>query len=305
MEETDKNIDSFHLAGIVPVAGQPLDFGLPWHDSCMPIAKNLLAVDRSVIECAYAGCETIWIVCNDDMQPLIRYRIGDWINDPVWISRKHDFRPSENRKQIPIFYVPILPKDRDKRDCLAWSVLHGAASAYSVGLPISKWVTPDRYYTSFPYGVYPFEFIRDYRKQISSREGFMLRHQGKTVQDGEYLGFTFTDKDFVAIRKHFRQNSTGMYKSTLDGSIPRDKLPLHERYSARNFSLEEVFEILENGDTKTVDCVWYNKIDNWESYCSYLGSGEKDKISRPSKLLFSYREFNRVGQDSEEPELGD
>ena len=53
----------FHLAGVVPVASQPLDFNFPWHDCCMPIAPNYLAVERAVVECAYAGCETIWIVC--------------------------------------------------------------------------------------------------------------------------------------------------------------------------------------------------------------------------------------------------
>ena len=62
---------SFHLAGIIPIAGQDLDFNMPWHDCLMPIAQNYLAVERAVVECAYAGCETIWVVCHDDMQPLI------------------------------------------------------------------------------------------------------------------------------------------------------------------------------------------------------------------------------------------
>ena len=82
MIEKSVNIQSsFHLAGIVPVAGQRLDFNLPWHDSCVPIASDYLAVERAVVECAYAGCETIWIVCHDDMQPLIRNRIGEIIED--------------------------------------------------------------------------------------------------------------------------------------------------------------------------------------------------------------------------------
>ena len=69
---------NFHLAGIIPVAGQPLDFKMPWHDCMMPLNKDYLAVEHSVVECAYAGCETIWIVCHDDMQPLIRSRLGDY-----------------------------------------------------------------------------------------------------------------------------------------------------------------------------------------------------------------------------------
>ena len=69
MIEQPTNIqNAFHLAGIIPVAGQPLDFNLPWHDSCVAIAPGYLAVERAVVECAYAGCEIqfgleeIWIL---------------------------------------------------------------------------------------------------------------------------------------------------------------------------------------------------------------------------------------------------
>ena len=79
-----------HLAGIIPVAGQPLDFNFPWHDCLQPIGKNYLAIERSALECAFAGCDTIWIACNDDMQPLIKSRIGDYVQDPVYIFREHD-----------------------------------------------------------------------------------------------------------------------------------------------------------------------------------------------------------------------
>ena len=37
MEKGIQNINSFHLAGIVPVAGQKLDFDFPWHDCLQPI----------------------------------------------------------------------------------------------------------------------------------------------------------------------------------------------------------------------------------------------------------------------------
>jgi hypothetical protein len=130
---------SFHLAGIIPVSGQDLDFNMPWHDCLMPVAQNYLAVERAVVECAYAGCETIWVVCHDDMQPLIRHRLGDWVSDPVWEYRKWDRFPSQKVKDIPIFYVPISVNDRGKRDCLSWSVLYGAVSAYKISHMISKW----------------------------------------------------------------------------------------------------------------------------------------------------------------------
>ena len=33
IENGKKDVYKFHLAGIIPVGGQPLDFNLPWHDS--------------------------------------------------------------------------------------------------------------------------------------------------------------------------------------------------------------------------------------------------------------------------------
>ena len=69
----DKN---FHLAGIIPVAGHKVDFGMEWDESLAPISPNYTLIENAVYECAWAGCDTIWIVVNDDMAPLLRYRLG-------------------------------------------------------------------------------------------------------------------------------------------------------------------------------------------------------------------------------------
>ena len=169
---------SFHLAGIVPISGQSLDFELDFPDCMMPISKNYTLVEHAVYECAMAGCETIWLICNDDIAPIIRYRIGDYIQDPVYINRKSMF-PSTHRVRIPIFYVPIHPKDRDKRDCLSWSVIHGALTSLKVTSQLSKWIIPDKYYVSFPYGIFPVEEIRDKRKAISSKNNFYIKYKNE------------------------------------------------------------------------------------------------------------------------------
>jgi len=287
----------FHLAGIIPIASPALDFDFPWHDSCMPISQNYLAVERATVECAYAGCETIWIVCNDDMQPLIRHRLGDYINDPVWNFRNKDFRPSESKKQIPIFYVPIHPKDRDKRDCLSWSVLYGSISAYSISKQLSSWVIPDKYYVAFPYGVYPVEFLREHREIISSGHSVALTHKGDSVRKNKYLGFTFSNDDLILLRRVLREKATGLYAPAQGGDYPRQKLPLNERYSARFFSLEEVFEPLNFESSCLIDVEWYHGIDNWDRYCQFLASEESKEIKRPSKNILSYREFNKIGEE--------
>jgi len=292
----------FHLSGVVPVAGMPSDFNFPWHDCCMPIAPNYLAVERAVVECAYAGCETIWIVCNDDMQPLIRHRLGEYITDPVWAVRPQDPKASEKRKQIPIYYVPIHPNDRDKRDCLSWSVLHGAMTAYNISLGISKWVAPDRYYVAFPYGVYPVDVVREFRRDISSKKGFALAYDNKTVNDGEYLGFTFDSMDFIQIRRDLRQKATGMYAPGQKG-IPQEKLPVEERYSARFFSLEDVFGSMKFEKEGIVNLPWYHRVDSWEGYCNFISSENHKEIRRPPKYILDYHEWNLIGEDNynEEP----
>tara|TARA_R100000458_G_C8269107_1_gene243910 strand:+ start:146 stop:1036 length:891 start_codon:yes stop_codon:yes gene_type:complete len=295
IENGKENVQSFHLAGIVPVAGQKLDFNFPWHDSLIPVAKDFLAVERSVYECSLAGCETIWIVCHKDMQPLIRYRIGEWIEDIAKVGRADKF-PSESRRRIPIYYVPIHPKDRDKRDCLGWSVLYGALTAYSISKRMSKWVVPDRYYVSFPYGVYDMSNLRKNRKKISNRNNFYACYNGKTVQDGEYLSFTFSGEDFKRIRRKFRENSTNSFvKGTLE------KLPIEERYNSRYFSLDKIFKyVIIETDDLVVDVDWYYNIDNWDGYCSYLGSEESKYIFKPNYI--KYHEWNPIGYEEEDNE---
>ena len=70
IDEKTFQTNSFHLAGIIPIAGQKFDFNMDWNDCLMPIAPNYTLIDHAVYEWAYAGCETIWIVCNDDTQPF-------------------------------------------------------------------------------------------------------------------------------------------------------------------------------------------------------------------------------------------
>ena len=251
-------MSGFHLAGVIPVAGQPLDFDMPWHDCMMPIGQNYLAIERSVVECAYAGCETIWVVCHDDMQPLIKHRLGEYVQDPVWVHRPFAKSMSNYKKPIPIYYVPIHPRDRNKRDCLSWSVLYGARTAYSISRGISKWLAPRRYYVSFPYGVYDPWIPREHRKVISSEKQVFLSFEGKTVIDGEYLGFTFDADDYARLVSEVRQKSTGLFRD----SEKRERLPVDERFSYRNFSIKDVFESLNLSAAEEIQISSYYGIDN-------------------------------------------
>ena len=287
IESGPQNQKSFHLAGVVPIAGQPLDFNFPWHDSLMPIGEEYLALERAVVECAAAGCETIWIVCHKDTQALVRHRLGEWVYDPV--SLKRGPYSSEEEKQIPIFYVPIHPKDRDKRDCLGWSVLYGALTSYHISRKLSKWVVPDKFYVAFPYGVYSPDILRTHRKKISSSGTFHLTHEGKSVKDGEYLGFTFDGEDFKKCRSSVREQATATYDT--EGN----KLPLEKRYSARHFSLDIVFKSVIMEEENAVELPWYHRVDSWKDYRNFLSSEET--VIKPERM--EYNEWNPIGHDGE------
>ena len=286
IEKGPQNSNAFHLAGIVPVAGQPLDFNLPWHDSLMPIAADYLAVEHAVLECATAGCETIWVVCHADMQPLIRHRVGEWIYDPASMGRGP--LGDKEIKKIPIYYVPVHPKDRDRRDCLGWSVLYGALSAYHISRRLSKWVVPDKYFTSFPYGIYPLDAIRSSRQAISSPKPFFLTHKNKNIKAGDYLAFTFDGEDFKNCRRIIRTEATTAWDR--EGN----SLPLEKRYSARHFSLDKIFSCVILDKSDGVEVPWYHSIDSWDNYRSFVASDFS--LERPS--FMKSKTWNKIGRDN-------
>ena len=292
LDKEDVSMERFHLAGIVPVAGQPLNFRMPWHDSMMPIAADYLAVERAVHECATMGCETIWIVAPKDMQPLLRKRIGEWVRDFKSKNFKYYAKyPSMHEKQVPIYYVPIHPKDQDKRDCLSWSIIYGALRCFDICSKISKWTVASKYYVAFPYGVYNTTQLAKHASLIGKDKNLYLSHNGKTVRDGEYLGFTFDKEGFVEYRKIIR-TGTGAYKGQTLEELAR--LPLEERYSARFFSLDKVFgSAIIEGQT-ILDIPQYDNIDSWEGYCKYMGSENRRFIKRPNYDL-QYHEFSKIG----------
>ena len=290
--------NTFNLTGVIPVAGMPLDFGMDWHDCLTPIAPNYTMVEHAVYECAWAGCETIWVVCHYDMEPLIRYRIGDYIQDPVYANRTLERYPSEHQRRIPIYYVPIHPKDRDRRDCLGWSVLYGALVALKVHSKISKWTTPDKYYVSFPYGIFDPKELRPFRSQISSNQNFFVAKNSDLVNKNNYTSFTFGKEEFVRFRKEVRKG-TGMYKNSASG-IPTEKLPIEERYSARFFELKDIFADLREEEGHIFEPTYFYNVGSWDEYIDFLSSPHGRIIERPSKEIMGYHEFNSIGKDRDD-----
>ena len=78
---------SLHLSGIIPIANYKAELEVSFPELLMPVSNGFNLIQKSVHECALAGCNTIWIVANDDLAPVIRKTVGDWVYDPVYYKR--------------------------------------------------------------------------------------------------------------------------------------------------------------------------------------------------------------------------
>ncbi len=285
MQSIDKTSSIQHLAGIVPIGGQKLDFNMPWEDSLMPIAQNYLAVERAVFQCALAGCETIWVVGHLGTQPLIRKRVGDILIDPISLNTKFQ---EQQYKEISIYYVPIHPRDRTRRDGLGWSVLHGADNAFRVSRFISKWIAPERFFCSFPYGIVPDESLRENRLTLSSKQKVLYSYDNKTVKNSLHLPFTFDAEDYFRCRDIVKRKQAEEWGET----------------SARFYDLKTVFKGVDSENASVIELPWFHDISSWEGYKNYLSSPESQFYSRPNNLFKGNKrkpfERKRYEQDNRE-----
>ena len=288
-----------HLAGIVPIANVKTDHSNVLPEVLVPVDNGFAAIQKSVYECALAGCNTIWIVANDDMIPIVRKTVGEWIYDPVYYRRDFSKFYSEQRKEVPIYYVPIHPKDRERRDSYGWSVLCGIHSAWRASYKLSQWIIPQKYYVSFPLGLFDVECVRTHRREISHKEkNFLFSFEDQTIKQSLPLSFTMTGEDFKLCRRHINQLTTKEYLPPSPGQqYPTEKLPLTQRWSARHFPLSEVFQPLETGTKQTikVEVEWFYDARAWSTYVEYLASS--NQIVAPYHELIRPRSHARIAVD--------
>ena len=261
-----------NVAGIVPLAGWNNSFGFPWPDYLQPLREGFLAVERSIYECAQAGCDSIWVVCSDAVAPLVKARIGDYVMSPKYFEEKDFVKTKQyHEKWIPIFYTPISQKDRDRRDSLGWSALHGALMAFQISDKMSRWVLPTKYFVSFPYGIYNCDTIKKYRDIIRGKESFFLSYNNKTVRDGLYLSFTFSPGDWPKFKHHVKRQCTGGDRT----------LPSYERWSSRHFTLDKIFNVDVISIDNKIEIGQYYDLGSWSSLKEYYASDLR--IPRPTK----------------------
>lgn len=247
MTEKNEMTSSKHIAGIIPVSKVKTDLNLVWHPSMMPIENDFYAIQRSIVECSYMGCKTIWVVCDETIAPLLKKVCGDFVLSLTQHERAKFARFSnEMKRHVPIFYVPISYKHMNKKG-LGVSVMEGVYASYTISQKFSKWIVPYRYYVSTPYGVY---YPRNVtvRAVVRDNESMFLTHNGESALTGANLGFSFSARQF----KHCSYLFKRMDVKT-------------------DYTLDKVFGdaiMYENSESYELD--YYKDISTWDGYRSYM-----------------------------------
>lgn len=302
LKEKDEENSNKHLAGIIATNSQPMDFDFPWHDSMIPIAPGFLAIERAVLECATAGCDTIWIVCSAGFIPLIRHKLGDAVIDPENYLNQYIRFKKELRREISIYYIAVHPRDVDKRDSIVWNILYGCRTAARISNGVSKWIIPEKYYICLPNVVYPSQIIIKYRQEIRDNDRCLISFVNKTILNGKPYACTITNSEVKFLIKEFRDQATGQYDgSILHGElgIPKTRLPIDKRYSGRFLTLKDVFEKLPCVENTTIiNLPWAYNLDSFDNMCEYLGSEHRKLMHRPKTPLIRYKEFDGIASEN-------
>lgn len=260
MIETNASVD--HLAGIIPIAGQPLAYNMPWHDSLMPIHDNYHAIERAVHSATLAGCNTIWIVMHKETQPIIRKKVGEWSYDPetIW---KNPY-PWLQLKQIPVYYVAVNAKDRKRRDSLGWSCLYGAKVASYTSKKISKWLLPKRFLVVSPYGVFSERILKNNRKLLRGNKEILFTKNNNDIRTEQFMPFTFNQSQYETFLKKFKNE-----------------------YSGRDIdkTASEIFSDIQETDYNKIELDWFYKLDSWDSYREFISSGSNNECLRPKYMI--------------------
>ena len=241
-----------NLAGIIPVAGHDTDISLPWHHVVMPYDKNKVLIQNSVYTCAMAGCTSIWIICNDDIQPLIKSIVGDQIQDPVYKFRSFAKFANDHKKTIPIFYVPLPIRDLHRRSNVAWSAVHGSLLAHKTFGQLSAYVAPDQFFISWPYAVLDASAFRPLRAKIQ-KKSVLFDCGDKNIFTNDFLPFTCNIEEVKEIKQHCYelQNPQGANQKLND------------------MAPSELLEPLRKIEIVKVECN-YNRVASWNDYCSFF-----------------------------------
>jgi hypothetical protein len=280
-----------HLAGIVPLAYQPMEFNFPWHDYMLPLANGYTVAERAVYEAATAGCDTIWVVAYKTLSPYIRKQIGNECVDPITVSRVF-YSLDEEIREIPVYYVAVHTNDLGLRDSMAWSAVYGCLIANQSTSKLSEWVSPENFYISMPHGVTSLRSIKKHRKEfyVADRPAFMS-YEGKTALDGLKLGFSMTYEDARRCQRFIMEYGTKGDKANYS--------------DARLLTTQQVFANIDRTNEVIKPVESHHTIDSWDNYCKFMASDFPRYIKKPGTVTHTVKRlgYQEMSETQKQHEL--
>jgi hypothetical protein len=153
---------------------------------------------------------------------------------------------------------------------------------------------------SFPYGYFDPQLLREHRQKISSPKNFYITHKGQTPEQGIHTSFSFGKDEFVRFRRQIRKGTGEHTNKVNEAGIPKTKLPLEERYSARWFDLEDVFINLDVEENNSLEIKEFYDLSSWSKYKNYLSSPFSENVKRPPERLIKFSEFGSIALDRQD-----
>ena len=165
---------------------------------------------------------------------------------------------------------------------------------------MSDYVVPNKFYASFPFGLYNSRELISHRSTISSSRRFFVTYNKKTIKSDYRLGFTFDWEDVRAINRYIHKEGTGAWRAIGefvkgDAKAWSERLPTEEKYSARKFTLEKVFNPLNIDNAHHAEISWYYDVSTWKEYKKFMGS--EQILKRPA--LFTKANLPPIGVDDD------
>jgi len=141
--------------------------------------------------------------------------------------------------------------------------------------------------------------VRQWRRDISDpKKNFFFTHGQNHIKNNLPISFTMTGEDFKLCRRTINKKTTREYLPPSPGQqYPSQKLPLQNRWSARHFNLQDVFEAVNDKNAHKVELDWHYDISDWGGYRNFLSSD--NIINTPEEHLTKPRTHVKLPYTSE------
>lgn len=269
-----------------------------------PVGYGLTMLEAAIANCLYYGVDSIWITVNDDELPWAKRCVGQLGYDPVRYVDPFSINKTDQRKRVPIYFVPTFSRYRDYCDNYTFGFINAGLVARKVYGHISSYCEPDYYFFSSPFGLLKPSELREKRTQFKSdNKKSLFYYGGETALDGKHLPMCVDKEQLERLKKHTLSLSTGKSRTTgqyRENGLPIfERLPDEERLKGKNLTASETFGCLDENEFSHYNLENFFNIESWDDYLDYMSSDLKNNKSSLLK-----RHYKLYPLTKENPENG-